>query len=97
MAASLDKQMLLRKFRQVQNKNSNPDAAGAVMLLLFCFVHAIIKQTKKRKRKSSYLEPTRSEEVAGALFLATANSSKFLSLDGKEASSSLCCCFYIKH
>lgn len=47
MAASLDKRMLLRKFRQVQNKNSNPDAAGAVMLLLFCFVHAIIKQKEK--------------------------------------------------
>lgn len=98
MAASLDKHKLLRKFRQVQKK------IQILMLLVqwCCFLFLLCSchhQTKKKKRKinSRYLEPTRPEEVTGVLFLATANSSssKFLSPDGK-ASSSLCCCVYIK-
>lgn len=72
MAASLDKQMLLRKFRQVQKKNANPDAAGVVMLLFVVplFMPSTNKKTKG-KRNSRYLEPTQSGEVSGVLFLGS--------------------------
>lgn len=63
MAASLDKQMLLRKFRQVQKEIQILMllVQWCCFLLLLCSCHH--KKKKERKRKPRYLEPTQSEEV----------------------------------
>lgn len=63
MAASLDKQTLLRKFGQVQKEIQTLMllVQWCCFLLLLCSCHH--KKKKKRKRKPRYLEPTQSEEV----------------------------------
>lgn len=49
MAASLDKQMLLKKIQTGTQKNSNSDAAGAVMLLFVVALFMPSSNTKKEK------------------------------------------------